>query len=78
MDSIESFIALAIGLFGLIISIVLAVNIIKTGKYSEMTYNLLKKEFENKNKPKIDNTGKKSGNSKIHDVWDQIQKDKTQ
>ena len=78
MDSIESCITIAIGIFGLIISIVVVFNIVKAGKYSEMTYNLLKKEFEKKNNQKIENTNSKSGNSKIHDIWNQIQKDENQ
>lgn len=68
-----------IGIPFLILNIVIIINIIKAGKYAEMTYNLLKNQIDktgtNKEKEKVTESDKKTFDNNTHQVWDQIQKE---
>lgn len=66
-----------IGIPVLILNIVVIINIIKAGKYTEMTYNLLKNQIDktgtNKEREQVTESEKKTFDKNTHQIWDQIQ-----
>ena len=68
-------ITIIVGIIFLIINIILIIYIIKAGKYSELTYKLLKAEFKKQEDRdrKIDDPVKKNASRDIQDVWKEIQ-----
>jgi hypothetical protein len=77
MDNVTSLLTITFGIIVLIINIILVINIIKAGKYSELTYELIKSHINKLNeKEGIQNKQeleKKNFNKSIHDVWNKIQ-----
>ena len=77
MDIVTSLLTITFGIIVLIINIILVINIIKAGKYSELTYELIKSHINklnekegSQNKQELE---KKNFNKSIHDVWNKIQ-----
>ena len=77
MENTSNIISLIFGIIILIINIVLAVNIIKAGKYSKLTYDIIRLHIEKMdkketlNKPQETNENKFTKN--IHEIWNEIQ-----
>lgn len=81
MENTNLFFTTALVIFVLIINIILVINIIKAGKYSELTYKLIKnhlnkiekeKEFE-----KTIQLKKKYADKNLHEIWNDIQNEKS-
>jgi hypothetical protein len=72
-----SLLSIVIGIVVLIINIILVVNIIKAGKYAELTYKLIERHLNklNEAEPKQikQELDRKNFNKSIHDVWSEIQ-----
>jgi hypothetical protein len=77
MDNVSSLLTITFGIIVLIINIILAVNIIKAGKYSQLTYELIRSHInklnEKENRQNNQELEKKYFNKSIHEVWDDIQ-----
>ena len=77
MDNVSSLIIITFGIIVLIINIILVINIIKAGKYSELTYELIRNHInklnEKENRQNKQELEKKNFNKSIHDVWNEIQ-----
>ncbi|MCE2741995.1 MAG: hypothetical protein LW701_00235 [Fluviicola sp.] len=77
MDNVSSLITITFGIIILIINIILVINIMKAGKYSELTYELIRSHInklnEKENRQNKEEIEKKNFNKSIHDVWNEIQ-----
>ncbi len=77
MDNVSSLITITFGIIILIINIILVINIMKAGKYSELTYELIRSHInklnEKENRQNKEEIEKKNFNRSIHDVWNEIQ-----
>lgn len=77
MDIVTSLLTITFGIIVLIINIILVINIIKAGKYSELTYELIKSHInklnEKEGRQNKQELEKKNFNKSIHDVWNKIQ-----
>ena len=77
MDNVSSLLTITFGIIVLIINIILAVNIIKAGKYSQLTYELIRSHInklnDKENRQNNQELEKKYFNKSIHEVWDDIQ-----
>jgi hypothetical protein len=77
MDNVSSLITISFGIIILIINIILVINIMKAGKYSELTYELIRSHInklnEKENRQNKEEIEKKNFNKSIHDVWNEIQ-----
>jgi hypothetical protein len=74
-----SLIPILFGIVALIINIILVINIIKAGKYSQLTYELIRghiSKINDKESVQIKQEFKqKNLNKNIHEVWSEIQKE---
>jgi hypothetical protein len=77
MDNVSSLITITFGIIILIMNIILVINIMKAGKYSELTYELIRSHInklnEKENRQNKEELEKKNFNKSIHDVWNEIQ-----
>ncbi len=77
MDNVSSLITITFGIIILIINIILVINIMKAGKYSELTYELIRSHINKlnvkENRQNKEEIEKKNFNKSIHDVWNEIQ-----
>lgn len=74
-----SLITIAFGIVVLIINIILVVNIVKAGKYSQLTYELIRGHLNKINEKESVQIKKelkqKNFNKNIHEVWSEIEKE---
>jgi hypothetical protein len=77
MENVSSLLTITFGVIVLIINIILVINIIKAGKYSELTYELIKSHINKLNEKEYkqdrQELEKKNFNKSIHEVWNEIQ-----
>jgi uncharacterized ion transporter superfamily protein YfcC len=77
MNEISSTLTIVFGILVLIINLIIVFNIVKAGKYSQLTYQLLKHQIsklnEKENNIEKQELEKKNFNKNIYEIWNEIQ-----
>ena len=77
MENSSIILPMIFGVIILIINIILAVNIVKAGKYSKLTYEIIRLQINKMNEKELLNKAQEMNENKfnknIHEIWNEIQ-----